>query len=462
MADEINEELEDIHPDVSRCVLKSLSEAVCAVDKNLRIICFNRQAQTLTGVSAAEALGAQVDEVFPGRNSQLNSLIAKVMKSGEPLRGARIQIANNDGRSIPVIANAAPVIKKCGPVRGVVAVLQDNRQIELLRRELRHEYTFGDIITKDHRIRRILEILPDVAKSESTVLIQGPTGTGKELLARAIHFASGRKDGPFIAVNCGALPETLLESELFGYKKGAFTDAKEDKAGRFRLAAGGTILLDEIGDVSPAMQVKLLRVLEEKQYEPLGGTESVKADVRILAATNRDLHEMVRAKKFRADLYYRLNVIEFHLPPLSERPGDIPLLLEHFMETLNAEKGRDIKRISQEAMTCLMRYSYPGNVRELRNIFEHAYVMCRGEQISRQCLPARVRDSSGGLGTETARPPAAVPLRRMEPHRQRDVIIRTLRDNNGHRARTAEALGIDKSTLWRKMKKFDIKGKTVS
>jgi len=367
--------------EVYKSILRSLSEAVCAVDLQWRIRCFNHQAQHLTGVSLQDAIGVPLENIFSDNSGELHSLIANVMESGEMIRGTRTHIVTSHGESIPVIANTAPVLDSSGIPSGVVVILQDNRAIEILRRELRHKYTFGDIITKDDRICRILDILPNVAESDSTILILGPTGTGKELLARAIHSASGHHDGPFVAVNCGALPETLLESELFGYKKGAFTDAKQDKQGRFALAEGGTLLLDEIGDVPAAMQVKLLRVLEERKYEPLGGTESVNANVRIVAATNRNLQEMVEAKEFRADLYYRLNVIEFFLPPLLDRPEDIPLLLDHFVEVLNAETGRSIKRISHTAMSCLMRYSYPGNVRELRNILEHDL------RLSRQLCP---------------------------------------------------------------------------
>ncbi len=441
--------------EVYKSILKSLSEAICAVDSHGRVRCLNREAQRLTGVNTDDALGAPLENVFPADIGQLHSLIADVMKSAETIRGTRTYLVNRNGERIPVIANTAPVLDNVGAVSGVVVVLQDNRHIELLRRELRREYTFQDIVTKDDRIRRILEILPNVAESDTTILIHGPTGTGKELLARTIHSASARSDGPFVAVNCGALPDTLLESELFGYKKGAFTDAKQDKQGRFALAQGGTLLLDEIGDMSPAMQVKLLRVLQERKYEPLGGTESVKANVRIVAATNSDLQKMVDTGEFRADLYYRVNVIEFRLPPLSERPEDIPLLFEHFLEVLNAEKDRNVTRISHTAMGHLMRYSYPGNVRELRNILEHAYVLCPDEEIREDCLPHRVLGFTPSSEVESSQA-VAVPLHRMPSEEQHHLIEKTLRIHNGHRAKTANALGIDKSTLWRKMQKFGI------
>jgi len=442
-----------MQPELYQCILRSLSESVCAVDLHLRIRCLNNQARRLTGVKTEDALGAALEEVFPPDAGALHSLITSVMESGKPIRGARTYIVNTHGESIPVVANAAPVLDNTGTLNGAVVTLQDNRAIEVLRRELRHKYTFGDIVSKDDRILRILQILPTVAESESTVLILGATGTGKELFAHAIHSASPRSDGPFVAVNCGALPDALLESELFGYKKGAFTDAKHDKPGRFALARGGTLFLDEVGDLSPATQAKLLRVLEDKQYEPLGATESAQADVRIVAATNQDLATMVDAAEFRPDLYYRLNVIGFRLPPLAERPGDIPLLVEHFIEVLNAEKGRHVKQVSAAAMSWLMRYDYPGNVRELRSIIERAYVLCPHDQIGEDCLALHLLGASPSC---EAPPPrrAAVPLGRLAPEEQRRLIEEALREHDGHRGRTADALGIDKSTLWRKMKKY--------
>ncbi len=458
MRENTTEEIETMtmQEETYKCILRSLSEAVCAVDLHWRIICFNHQAERLMGVQQKEALGAPLQKVFPAKSGQLRFLIARVIESGKPMFGKKLTLFINNGKTIPVIVKAAPVRNKNGSVHGVAVIFQDNRRIEILRRELRQAYTHGDIVTKDEQMRQILEILPNVAESDSSVLISGPTGTGKELLARAIHLSSPRQKAPFVAVNCGALPDSLLESELFGYKQGAFTDAKRDKPGRFDLAQGGTLLLDEIGDISPAMQVKLLRVLEEKTYEPLGSTESVYADVRVLAATNQDLQTMVDAGTFRADLYYRLNVIEFHIPPLADRPGDIPLLLEHFVELLNAEKGRDIKGVSPAAMICLMRYTYPGNVRELRNIIEHAYVLCPGDEIRPECLPSRILSLSESNTFHQPKQPVMVPLRRMTTEEQHQTIVNTLQKHNGNRAKTAEVLGIDPSTLWRKMKKHEI------
>lgn len=440
-----------------KSILNSLSEGVCAVDADLRVGCFNSQAERLTGMSSHEVLGGTLETLFPDTAEEWEQLVRDVLHSEKPVQGLLKDLAHQSGEHIPVVANASPVRDSNRTVVGVVLTFQDNRAIELLRRELRQECTFGDIVSKDSRIHRILEILPNVAESESTVLILGPTGTGKELFARAIHAASPRRNGPFVAVNCGALPDTLLESELFGYKRGAFTDATHDKPGRFALARGGTLFLDEVGDLSQAMQVKLMRVLQEHQYEPLGGTETEEADVRVVAATNRDVGALVEGGEFRADLYYRLNVIQFDLPPLADRPGDVPLLVERFVEVLNAEKGREIKRVSHGAMSCLMAYDYPGNVRELKNIIERAYILCRYDEIREECLPNHLLHAASSRPSPRTRS-VAMPFQRMRPEEQRKLIHKTLRENQGHRGRTADMLGIDRTTLWRKMKQFDMQG----
>jgi transcriptional regulator with PAS, ATPase and Fis domain len=318
--------------------------------------------------------------------------------------------------------------------------------VEELRKELKGRHTFSDIISKNHLMQKMFGILPDIAESDSTVLIEGPTGSGKELLARAIHNLSRRRNSVLVAVNCAALPDTLLESELFGYEAGAFTDARKSKQGRFARAEGGTILLDEIGDISPALQIKLLRVLQEKEYEPLGSTSPVKCNVRVLAATNKNLSQLVEKGLFRKDLFYRINVIRLTLPPLNSRKEDIPLLVDSFIERFNKLKEREVDGIAEEALEILIRHDFPGNVRELENIIEHAFVLCKKGPILARHLPAYLQENKGQVFIAGHR----CSLMEME----KKLICEALERNNGNRSSAARELGIDKTTLWRKIKKL--------
>jgi transcriptional regulator with PAS, ATPase and Fis domain len=299
-------------------------------------------------------------------------------------------------------------------------------------------------------MHELFALLPDVAESPSTVLIEGETGTGKELVARAIHNHSPRHEKPFVAVNCGALPDTLLESELFGYKAGAFTDARKDKPGRFAAAEGGTLFLDEIGDVSPALQVRLLRVLQERVYEPLGSVQPVKADVRIIAATNKNLLELVGNGQFREDLYYRINVVKLEIPPLRDRMEDIPLLVEHFIDRLNSIQGKEVAGVSDDALACLMAHGYPGNIRELENLIERAFVVCHSGLIQRAHLPVNLC-SMPCLDSPEVRHLNS--LGQVEA----SFLMNALRRNNWSRLETARQLGIHKTTLFRKMKSLGLR-----
>jgi transcriptional regulator with PAS, ATPase and Fis domain len=284
-----------------------------------------------------------------------------------------------------------------------------------------------------------------VAKSECNVLIQGPSGSGKELVAQVIHNLSPRKYGPYIKINCAALPATLLESELFGYEKGAFTDAKRDKPGQFCLANGGTLLLDEISEMDPALQVKLLRVLNNGEYQPLGSTKAFHTDARILAATNADLTERIAAGTFREDLYFRINVVGLRIPPLRERPADIPLLADHFLKKFRKETRKPIRRVAPEALSALRRYSFPGNVRELENAIEHAFVMCHDDEIRLHHLPEAIGREAGTVNGVTR-----------EKKSEREVVAEALQRHQGNRTRVAEELGIHRTTLWRKMKSYGL------
>jgi len=431
-------------------ILDSVVDGVFTINEKGEVTFFNRAAEEITGFTKEEALGHNCFDIFRANICQTNCALKETIKTGREIINLPINIINKDGRELPISVSTAVLRDEKGKIIGGVETFRDLSAIEELRKELRQQYTFEDIVSKNHTIQEIFQILPDIAESDSTVLIQGPSGSGKELFAKAIHNLSLRKDKPFIKVNCGALPDNLLESELFGYVRGAFTDAKKDKPGRFALADGGTIFLDEIGDMSPALQVKLLRVLQDREYEPLGGTSTVKVDVRVVAATNKDLVTLVRFRQFRDDLYYRLNVMKIDLPPLSRRREDISLLVERFVEKFNLKTGKNLSGVSHEVMAFLMRYDFPGNVRELENIIEHAFVMCKSDVIEFRHLPTELIDRSKEALVEEK--VADGPLQRAEA----ESIRKALERNRGNRLRTARELGIDRSTLWRKIKRYDI------
>ena len=369
------------------------------------------------------------------------------METGKPIASMSIQITNRKGIKLPVSISTAILRDKQGKFVGGVETIRDLSLLEQLRKELDARHTFEDILSKSPKMHHIFELIPTIAESESTILITGESGTGKGLIAQAIHNQSLRAGRPFITVNCGAIPDTLLESELFGYKAGAFTDARRNKPGRFVLAQGGTIFLDEIGDVSPAIQAKLLRVLQDKVFEPLGGVQSIKADVRIITATNMNLRELVEKGQFRTDLYYRINVFRLDLPPLRERMEDIPLLVNHFIAKFSALKGKEISGVSPAALAILMKHEYPGNVRELENIIEHAFVLCSGGMIQHDHLPEELRPRTRLAGRET--------LDLLSEY-EKDLIVSSLRKNRWNRLRTANDLGIHKTTLFRKIRKLGI------
>ena len=429
-------------------ILDSVADGVFTVDKDWKITSFNKAARKITGVPEDEAIGSFCCDVFKASICETNCALRKTMESGKPVVNEAVFIINSKGKKIPISISTALLKDKKGRIIGGVETFRDLSLVEQLRKELQASYTFEDIISKNPHMRHIFEMLPMIASSDSTVLIEGESGTGKELIASAIHNLSPRNNKPLVIINCGALPDNLLESELFGYKAGAFTDAKKDKPGRFTLAGDGTIFLDEISDISPALQVKLLRVLQDKTYEPLGAVKSLKSKARIVVAANKSLSKLVKKGKFRKDLYYRINIIKIELPLLQQRKEDIPLLVEHFIGKFNKLYSKDITGISPEAMNILMNYDYPGNIRELENIIEHAFVLRHAGIISSRDLPDEI--------TNAGQKSVILPYGNLD-ELEKQFILSILEKNDWNRQKTALELGLHKTTLYRKIRKLGIK-----
>jgi PAS domain S-box-containing protein len=432
-------------------VLRCVADGVFTVDKNWRITSFNRAAERITGVPVERAIGKRCSDVFHSDLCEQACPIRETLETGSEVIDRPAQILNSQGKPLPISVSSAILRAEDGTLLGAVETFRDLSTIEQLRKEIASQYTFEDIIGKSEAFQKIFAILPDIARSGSTVLIEGPSGSGKELLARAIHNLSPRQKRPYVVVNCGTLPANLFESELFGYKRGAFTDAKTDKPGLITRAEGGTIFLDEIGDLPGETQIKLLRLLQEREYHPLGGVDTLRADVRIVAATNRDLSALVSQGKFRDDLYFRLAVVRLSIPPLSSRREDIPFLVDHFIQRLNARRGTRVQGVTSQVMEILMRHPLPGNVRELENYIEYCFVLCRNGLIDVRHLPDDLQPGEG-LAPPPSKPHPRPPLERSEA----EAIRLALSRNQGNRDKTAQELHISRTTLWRKMKKHGI------
>jgi len=430
-------------------VLESISDGVFTVDRDWRITSFNRAAEEITGVPRKEALGRACSDVFRSSMCEAECALRRTMKTGKPIIGRTGYIVNAEGRRIPISVSTAVFRDQRGFAAGGAETFRDLSDVEALRRELEGKYRLGDMASHSPLMQRIFDVLPAIAASPSTVLILGETGTGKELAARTIHALSPRRAKPFVGVNCGALPDTLLESEMFGYKAGAFTGANKDKPGRLALAEGGTIFLDEIGEVSPAFQVKLLRVLQERAYEPLGATRSVSADIRVLAASNKDLAELVKAGRFREDLFYRINVIRLELPPLRRRKEDIPVLAAQFIERFNRRQGKSVKGMDGEALSLLMARDWPGNIRELENVIERAFVLCGDGLIRVAHLPDE-------LAVEIRESPKLSDLRASHAALDAQAIRAAIEKAGGNKAAAAKELGVHKTTLFRRIKRLGL------
>ena len=429
-------------------ILDSITEGVFTINRDQVITSFNRAAERITGFPREKAVGKKCFEIFQADICQGNCALDRTLGSGKPIVDLPVNILTAEGKTVPISITTAVLKDGRGNWIGGVETFRDLSMLEALRKEISQKYTVGDIIGKSEALQRIFNLLPDIARSDSTILIQGPSGSGKELLAKAIHQLSGREDKPFVAINCSAFPETLLESELFGYVRGAFTDAKKDKPGKFALADSGTLFLDEIGDLPLPLQAKLLRVLQEKSYEPLGSNVPKPVKARLISASNKDLKEGVARRTFRDDLYYRLKVIQINLPTLKERREDIPLLMDHFIRKFNLQQGKKITQVAPKVLEILMNYDYPGNIRELENIIEHAFVLCHGSVIQPSHLPPEHQRSSA----EASLGPVLSGKKLKD--QEQELIRKTLEKFQGNRSRTAKELGLHPSTLWRKLKRF--------
>jgi PAS domain S-box-containing protein len=433
-----------------KMVLDNLDLGVFTVTRGGLITFFNTIAEKISGFRRKEVIGRPCAVLLgegPGGGADL---LKQAIEGGKAQSNKKGMLTAKDGRKIPIRGNYMALRNEQGRVIGGLATIQDLSLIDELHRAISSRYTFADMIGKDPSIQKIFDIVPVVAESDATILIEGSTGTGKDLLAKVIHNASKRAKKPLVKVNCAALPDNLLESEMFGYVKGAFTGADKDKPGRFQEADGGTIFLDEIGDIPLSLQAKLLRVLEEKEFYPLGSRKITRVDVRIIAATNQGLEEMVGAKRFREDLFYRLNVIRLELPPLRERRADIPLLIDNILRRLSSARKAQANRISEEAMEILLNYDYPGNVRELENILEHALIICQEEVIGVKHLPIFLRKAMPAAGPEKG-----VSAQEGTPT-EKERILEALKRHHWQRNEAARELHVDRTTLWRKMKRYHL------
>jgi len=434
-----------------KVILNSISDGVFTIDGDKRITSFNRAAEQITGVLASKAIGKKCYEVFHSDICETGCLLEKTMRTGIEAIDIPVHIINNSDETIPISVSTSILRDDDGKILGAVETFRDLSALEHLRKELKQNYTFQDIISKSPIIHKIFAILPDVAESESTVIIQGPSGSGKELLARAVHNLSPRSNYPYVIINCGTLPPQLFESELFGYIKGAFTDAKRDKPGKLVSADKGTVFFDEISELPFSTQVKLLRLVQNREFEPLGSNKTISIDIRIVAASNKDLKDLVAQGRFRDDLYFRLAVVKFELPALKERREDIPYLVEHFIHRFNAKRGKNILSVSPEVMNILMRHDFSGNIRELENIIEYSFVVCHGKIIEAEHLPRELTNLTGKTRPETPE------LHRFSVQDERKLIVDTLHRHRGRKGSVSRELGIHRTTLWRKIRQLKIR-----
>lgn len=430
-------------------ILNSLSEGVFTVGNDWRVTSFNRAAEEITGVTRGDALGQLCSDVLHSSVCEKHCPIRQALDNRAPVQDQRCYFVDVEGRKVPIGVSASVLYGPDGEVLGGVEIFRDLSEIETLRNRLRlQSATCG---SQNPAMQRVLALVPVLAESPISVLICGETGTGKEVLARTIHEHGARAQKPFVAINCGALPDNLLESELFGYKKGAFTGAVRDKPGRFSAARDGTLFLDEIGEISPAMQVRLLRVIQEREFEPLGGSRPEPMPARIIAASHRDLLKMVGEGLFREDLYYRINVIRLDVSPLRERREDIPALSMVLLERSNQQMGGNVAGIAPEAMCALQDHDWPGNIRQLANVIERGVVLCRADLIGLEHLPAELQHAGSPASVSGAGSAA-----RVRQQAESEAILDALRTNGFNRRKTAAQLGMHPTSLYRKIKAWGL------
>jgi PAS domain S-box-containing protein len=426
-------------------IFENIQDGVFTVNEDCIITSFNRAAEEITGFMRDEAIGQRCFDIFRTEVCHKQCALKDTLKSKQHIENVRVTIITKEGCETPISVSTTLLRDKQKNVVGAVEFFQDISEIEQLHQKLHQNDVLKKIISINSKMQQVLNLLPDVASANCNVLIEGPSGSGKELIAEAIHNLSSRKYGPYIRINCGALPATLLESELFGYEKGAFTDAKRNKPGMFCLAEGGTLLLDEISEMDISLQSKLLRVLNNGEYQPLGSRQTLHTDARIIAATNANLQEYIKQRKFREDLYFRINVVGVSLPALRERPEDIPVLVDHFMEIARKQIKKSIFKVSPVLLGLLQSYSFPGNVRELENAIQHSMVMCQGDTILPEHLPHHI------IGEVNQK------VNIKHPQEEEVAMIsEALRRHNGNKTRAALELGMHRSTLWRKMTAYNL------
>jgi PAS domain S-box-containing protein len=425
-------------------IFRSVKDAIITMDSNQHVILANQEIENCCGVAVGNIKGKTFPESLDGCSLACGDVIRQTLENNETVKEYRIECGRFERRQQLVSLTCSPLMDQEGKSAGALLVIRDMTLLRDLERELRERHSFQSLIGKSKKMQDIYTLLEDLSSLDTTVLITGESGTGKELVARALHYSGQRAFNPFVTVNCSALTESLLESELFGHVRGAFTGAIHDKVGRFQAADGGTILLDEIGDISPLIQLKLLRVLQEKVFERVGESSPQKVDVRIIASTNKDLKEKVRKGEFREDLYYRLKVVEIHLPPLRERLDDLPLLVKHFCHLFSERFKKEIDGVSNDVLKTFMSYAWPGNVRELEHIIEHAFVLCRGRVIALEHLPSELRECVSPRWRQDRQ--SDIRRGRVSP----EDVKRALREAEGNKAKAARMLGISRPTLYRK------------